>query len=435
MKRSRYSLSIDDFPSPGKTLFFSTRTQAQAAVGPELRAVIDALPARNDNGSADAPLAKLRDLGILVDDEVDEAADLERWFARLHGGGDALKPTVLTTYACNLACVYCIEEGVRDPVFMDPDTARLAAAYVLDRARGQDVKRIALTFYGGEPLLNVPAIRAIASTLKDACPRIGLAFSFGLITNGTLLSAGLVDEMAGLGLAGMKVTLDGDRRTHDARRPFANRRGSFDAILARVEEVADRAPVEIGCNVDDGNAEGIVALFDELVRRGLARRIRKVTLKPVSPSPADRRGLSASAELGCGWAEPAAMRRLAGLRAAAMARGLPVEEGLGVHVCDALSGDQTFAIDPTGILYRCAGFVGRPEFAAGDIRGAARDDGLRPGQWRRCADCALAPLCGDGCAFGAWVRFGDPSALHCNRDALQTLVTETIRVNYRSRAR
>jgi uncharacterized protein len=297
------------------------------------------------------------------------------------------------------------------------------------------VKRIALTFYGGEPLLNPEALRTIASSLKTACLEVGLGFSFGLITNGTLLEPSLVDELAGLGLAGAKVTLDGDRAAHDARRPFGNGRGSFDDILARVEAVVDRTGVEIGCNVDDDNEPGIMALLDELVRRGLARRIRKITFKPVSPSPADRRGLAPTAELSCGWAEPAAMRRLAGLRAAAIARGLPVEEGIGAHVCDALSGDDAFAIDPTGVLYRCAGFVGHPEFSAGDIGGASRDDGLRSGQWRRCADCPLVPLCGDGCPFGAWVRYGDASAFHCNREALEALVTETIRVNYGNRAR
>ena len=432
MKRSRYSLFIDDFPTIGKTLLFSTRTQAQVAVGTELRAIIDGLPGRSDGGAADTPLAKLLNLGILVDDGTDETALMDKWFGRLHAGGDALKPTVLTTYACNLACVYCVEEGVRDPVFMDSDTARLTASYVLERARAQGLRRIALTFYGGEPLLNPEALREVASTLATACPPAGLAFGFGLITNGTLLTPELIDELTALGLAGLKVTLDGDRHSHDARRPFGNGRGSFEAILERIEAVADRTGVEIGCNVDDGNAEGILALLDELVRRGLAGRLRKVTFKPVSPSPADRRGLAPTAELSCGWADPAAMRRLAGLRAAAIERGLPVEEGIGVHVCDALSSDSSFAIDPRGVLYRCPGFVGRPDFSAGDIHGAARDDGLRPGQWRRCADCPLVPLCGDSCAFGAWVRFGDPVALHCNRQALETIVAETIRVNYRS---
>lgn len=435
MKRSRYSLLINDFPAPGKTLLFSTLTQAQAAVGSELRAVIDGLPARSDNGVADAPLARLRSLGIIVDDDADEAAGLEQWFARLHAGDGVLKPTVLTTYACNLACVYCVEEGVRDPVFMDEDAARRAAAYVLERARRQGSTRIALTFYGGEPLLNPGAVRAVASTLANACPEAGLAFGFGLITNGTLLSPELVDELSALGLAGVKVTLDGDRRCHDARRPFGNGHGSFDIILERIEAVTDHTGVEIGCNVDDGNAEGIVALLDELARRGLARRLRKVTFKPVSPSPADRRGLAPAAELSCGWAEPAAMRRLAGLRAAAVARGLPVEDGIGVHVCDALSSDASFAIDPRGAIYRCPGFVGRPEFTAGDIHGVVRDDGLRPARWQQCLNCPLVPLCGDGCSFGAWVRFGDPSARHCNREALEALLRETIRVNYRSRAR
>ncbi len=52
------------------------------------------------------------------------------------------------------------------------------------------------------------------------------------------------------------------------------------------------------------------------------------------------------------------------------------------------------------------------------------DDELR-------AAIAWVPICGDGCLFAAYLRYGDPSALFCSRRSVEYGVTESLKLSYR----
>jgi radical SAM protein with 4Fe4S-binding SPASM domain len=90
----------------------------------------------------------------------------------------------------------------------------------------------------------------------------------------------------------------------------------------------------------------------------------------------------------------------------------------------------SFIIDPGGRLYRCGGLAGRTEFSFGTIGGSENDPYMGRELWRRCAACAYAPLCGDGCPFGAFVRWGDPLRLNCGKESLEHLVRENLKLSY-----
>ena len=63
-----------------------------------------------------------------------------------------------------------------------------------------------------------------------------------IITNGLLLTPEVVDRLTPLGLNGVKVTLDGDRDTHNRMRPLRGGQGTFDRILDNVRQVAGKTP-------------------------------------------------------------------------------------------------------------------------------------------------------------------------------------------------
>ena len=110
--------------------------------------------------------------------------------------------------------------------------------------------RLVLTFFGGEPLLNVPALMRIAEACHAHAASRGIEQIVSIITNGLLLTPELVDRLLPLGLTGVKVTLDGDRETHDRMRPLRGGQGTFDRIVENVRRVADKVPVAIGGNFD-----------------------------------------------------------------------------------------------------------------------------------------------------------------------------------------
>ena len=63
-----------------------------------------------------------------------------------------------------------------------------------------------------------------------------------IITNGLLLTPEVVDRLAPFGLNGVKITLDGDRDTHNRMRPLRGGQGTFDRIIENIRRVAGTVP-------------------------------------------------------------------------------------------------------------------------------------------------------------------------------------------------
>ena len=53
----------------------------------------------------------------------------------------------------------------------------------------------------------------------------------------------------------MKITLDGDRDTHNRMRPLRGGQGTFDRIVENIRAVADRVAVAIGGNFDEATVD------------------------------------------------------------------------------------------------------------------------------------------------------------------------------------
>ncbi len=110
-----------------------------------------------------------------------------------------------------------------------------------------------------------------------------------MITNGLLLTTDVVDRLVPRGLRGVKITLDGDRATHDRMRPLRGGQGTFDRIIDNIRKVADRTRISIGGNFDESSADSFPALLDFLKKQDFADKLVKVNFKPIvrdQPPPA-----------------------------------------------------------------------------------------------------------------------------------------------------
>jgi uncharacterized protein len=261
-------------------------------------------------------------------------------------------------------------------------------------------------------------------------------FGFGITTNGALLSPEVVDEFAALGLKGVKVTLDGYGAYHDSKRPFADGRGSFQRIVENVYHAVDKIDVDVGGNFDRENIGSFPRLLEHLEALGLAKKLHRVRFNPISETPQQRLAMADRAEMACVFGEISTATHLVELRRLAMERGFPVDPGVGVNACSMTANSAVFTVDPTGRIFKCPAFVGHVEFAAGSItsgetEGHRDGDGESTGQpWQRCSECPYVPLCGEGCQFGSYLRYGDTSRLNCRKDFIQYVVRENLKLNY-----
>jgi uncharacterized protein len=252
----------------------------------------------------------------------------------------------------------------------------------------------------------------------------------------------VVEEFVPLGLKGVKITLDGFGRFHDAKRPFADGRGSFDRIVKNVYDAAGRIDVDVGGNFDRENIDSFPQMLDHLEGLGLTEKLHRVRFKPISETPQDRAGMADSDEMACVFGDLTTAEHLVELRRLAMDRGFAVDPGVGVNACSMTANNAVFTIDPTGKIFKCPAFVGHDAFAVGSIDSGEAGDASRAeaagrsetGQpWRRCSGCVYVPLCGDGCQFGSYLRYGDPSRLNCRKEFVEHMVRENLKLNYTQR--
>jgi uncharacterized protein len=431
MTASRFTSWITDFPARGSHLLFNALTRAQVIIDDELCAAVAALPNAPARAHILAALDRLGAMGFVVAAEDDDARSLEAWFGAMRNDHTVLRPTVLTTYSCNFACAYCVEEGIRGPVFMDEKTAAESVRFIERKREEYGSERLALHFSGGEPLLNMPAIRAVAGGLNGYGRAHGIPFTFGVSTNGALFDRKTVEGLIPLGLTWARISLDGPQATHDAKRPFRDGSGTFDAIMRHIEETVSLTRLDIAVNFDGENAENVPALLDYLAERGLAAQVHKLVINPITPSPHSRETLAPGAEMACEAMSLRTARQKLTLQRLALKRGFKVDIRVVPRQCDMVMKPSSFIIDPRGDLYRCAGLAGRREFLAGSIHGEECDPFLGTELWRRCAHCAWVPICGDGCLFGAYLRYGDPFAFFCSRRTVEYAVKESLKLSYR----
>jgi uncharacterized protein len=308
--------------------------------------------------------------------------------------------------------------------------------------------RFVLTFFGGEPLLNMPALFEIAERSWRVTQDLGIPQAITIVTNAVLLTSEIVTRLLPLGLCGIKVTLDGDRETHDRLRPLRGGQGTFDRIIENMRMVAPLVPLTVGGNFDVSTAERYPALLDFLREQEFADRIAQISFKPVigQAGTAAPRGVIPPTPVGhgltplnssCVTAAGAsggsvcdschlADDQMTFLQGETRKRGFATLDGVHMGPCE-LYRRHSHTIGPDGSLYPCPGFTGDHAQSIGHIdrdpdmcQSAAADRVERLAPWRQCGNCAFIPVCGGGCAVAAHAELGDMSAPSCHKHAFES---------------
>ena len=432
MKGSKFNIFIPSFPDQGRFLVFNTFTDSRVIVSDELKNAMERATEKSSLSPDEVDcLNQLRELGIMLDDEVDEDRELQYWFHQFRYDPSILSITTLTTYACNLRCAYCFQGGLHSPSSMDGETSRKVIRWVSEKLRTLSPPAVELVFYGGEPLLNPKAIRLISREMSEITRPMGIQLNISIITNGVLLDGELVDFLLPLGLKDIKVTLDGDREAHDAKRPHRNGDGTFDTIVRNLSRLRGKVPISIGGNFDDSNKGSIPGLLDLLQGRGFSGHLKRVGFKPIFSSleMATSPGNSCNT---CTFSD-ITVEDMLWLRKETEKRGFPCQMGIALGPCEATR-ENAYTIDPLGKIYKCPGSAGMDQFVIGDINEDALN--YRNTQFMTfdpctiCKGCPYIPICGGGCRMSAYIKNGDFQDVACEREYFEKAAPEIVKYEY-----
>jgi uncharacterized protein len=282
----------------------------------------------------------------------------------------------------------------------------------------------------------------------------------------------------------VKITLDGDRCTHNRMRPLRGGQGTFDRIIDNIRRVSGRVGVAIGGNFDESSVDSYPALLEYLKQQPFAGELVKVNFKPIvrnggyggPPAPSAVASEPAFEPMSAGRdgavsadSAPRAAKRVLALTPVGP-DGVPrkplngtcmTSAGAGTaggscSACDSLDDKMSFlrdetrrhgfptpdgvhngpchvhvanahTIGPDGSLYACPGFTGEKALSTGHIDGrveswreTARERFLRLSPWKECGECAYIPVCAGGCVVNSHSTFGDMNTPTCHKRAFNS---------------
>ena len=289
--------------------------------------------------------------------------------------------TILSTTACNARCFYCYESGYK-PISMSKETADKLIDFI-DQTRIN--KTINLRWFGGEPLMNTEVMLYISKKLHEK----GVPFRSHMITNGSLLSPVMLQNLDVLNLKKVQITLDGDREEYQCRKNYINTDSvSFDTVLDNIQALQQAGiKISIRLNVDLNNIASMEKLISVLEKRYPDKDLINIYAYPLSTEETKDHFLEI-------WQSCFHIESLA------KASGFSVKKSYGIqnslYYCMA-SNPQAVVIYPDGTIFSC-------EHCGQESRIGSITEGILKSRKKtvsesdirhKCRNCQFLPICTD----------------------------------------
>lgn len=316
--------------------------------------------------------------------------------------------SLLVTLSCNLRCIYCYEDKTN--ARMDEKTAFRAVDWLIKKA--EDMRTINIVFFGGEPLLNFPLMKAVVEYTNKAAHKAGKQAAFFITTNGTLLDDEKILFLQKHQIRAM-ISFDGLKELQDSQRPFASGSGSYDLVVPKIQALLKFMPQTAGHAVimGDTSPEKVKDALQELGFQRVSVAMNSQSLFAIDApedkaSDRDTRGMmSALEEEAEVWYNQikdrdfSSIRKLIGRSYLYGALVCLLNHTKKRYPCGA--GRSMAAVTPSGDIYLCHRFVGLDEYRLGSIDGSE----LNMERFNQspvetndiCSRCFARYYCGGGC--------------------------------------
>ena len=328
---------------------------------------------------------------------------------------------------CNLRCRYCFADtgdygGER--LLMSEKVGKAAVDYIINHSGPR--KHCEIDFFGGEPLMNMPVVKAVTEYVRQREKETGKVFKLTLTTNGMLLHEAnrqwLNDNHISLVLS-----LDGRKEVHDRMRPDAGGHGTYDRVLRNFQQMVHsrngnnyylrgtytKYNMDFTKDVLDMNDQGFDILSVEPV---------VATDAPYGFTEEDLPRIFAEYDR---LTEAYLQRHREGRGFFFFHFNMDLSNGpcVAKRLSGCGAGHEYYAVAENGDLYPCHQFVGRDRYKLGNVFEGVQNQEL-PRYFReshvlnkkKCRDCWARFFCSGGCHANADIFHGDirePYELGC----------------------
>jgi uncharacterized protein len=177
----------------------------------------------------------------------------------------AMTVTIAPGLGCNYDCVYCFEKNRQSRKAMDQLSQDAVYKFITSRIlANKRLKKLIVTWFGGEPLLYMEIIQALSKRLMKFCEKNGIEYSAGAITNGRYLTPENVDILKECKVTHVQLSMDGmEQKYIEAKKALP---GDFEATVDNIRKSCDKIRISIRINILGGDVKEANRLTEYLLK-------------------------------------------------------------------------------------------------------------------------------------------------------------------------
>ncbi len=175
----------------------------------------------------------LIDNGYIIDEKRDELEEIKYMFEKAYFNEDLLNVVLVPSLNCNFKCPYCFE---KDHLCGKENTKKYFGT--LKKFAEKHFKLhscVQISLFGGEPLLYIKEFLKFLDWVKVDSKKNKYMYLTSMVTNGSLLTEEIIDNLISNNLLSLQITIDSDKKTHDSLRIFKDNRPSFDLLINKIK--------------------------------------------------------------------------------------------------------------------------------------------------------------------------------------------------------
>lgn len=339
------------------------------------------------------------DGNFIITSDTDEIQRIKDRTASYYKNKDYMHLTIFTTLACNHRCAYCFEREHLGHGNMDINTQNSIIGFVIKQYKIHKYNnKLKITWFGGEPLLNLNAIRHISSELKNN----NIDFIAGMFTNGRFLTKDVALELKELNVTdSVIISVDGLASTYSKIRGC--KENELYTVLQNIKDCEDILNITIKINVSNATIQDA----DELYR--IIRETYDIRSKIIHVGVEALNSDITTSENNIDYNKLRKIKQ----------RDAAENKFIGIIDCPTRNHNY-YVIGVNGELYLCSHLIGKKEFIYGYIQDIEEPLSRLGTIWDindridKCKDCIALPRCLGGCATVKYLDKID----YCDKDSI-----------------
>ena len=211
----------------------------------------------------DEVITLLKSKMLLIDEKTDENLLLRTVYEEsIVRSTNALEIMLIVTKQCNFRCTYCGQP--HENKIMSWATYSGVLMFIRNEVAKHKYQKVKITFFGGEPLLEIQNILAFLEKVKELSKELSIEYEAGMSTNGYLLTPQNYDALSSLNCTKYQISVDGMAYTHDRTRPLASGGETWERIINNLKYMIttpDYFSVTLRTNFNMDVAESMIEFY------------------------------------------------------------------------------------------------------------------------------------------------------------------------------